>query len=233
MNNNTVLRNEDRQDNLDNLLFSKLESPEKVSTSFLALFDQELSTEQLKNQLGIFNKEYNIFALYRTSEIRSVAEILEKIEQSNIKKITLFVTGESFSKAVELILLAPTLFRRAIFVDPIYNKKMNFKNKLINLIEKIVPFGLPFYLPRKEAVLLNNLIRLRCPTLFLNSPNKEENLKKYLLKVPNGKTFKLKFPFYTETGSINLEALKIIMDFLEQPVKRSQKPEKVKIDSPV
>lgn len=228
MNNTLLEKNTMDSSELSNFDLWEIPCSEKSSNNLLALFDEQVSLEQLKNKLNIFNKDHNIFGISLSENKITSKDLLEKLQSLNIKKITLFAFGNTFEKAAELILAESSLFRRAVFVDPIFVREISLKNRIVGFLEKLIPFGLPVYLNSTSSVVSNDLLRLRCPILFVNSGKSNLEIREKFIKVPNARFYNLKFPFYTETGSINLEALKIVIEFLEQPVKRSQKPEKTK-----
>ncbi|MFN8392319.1 MAG: hypothetical protein U0136_18645 [Bdellovibrionota bacterium] len=210
----------------------QLGSSNTSSGSILVIPDHRCSADEAANLAQFFAKDFHLYVF--GGNLPSAAECFEygeklasHLESIKAKRLTVVGVGAGSALAQALVLADRSIIRRLALVDGFASPAKASKNLLQRAAEMFLPAGLPLH-PTKGALDLRpHLHRLRPPTLLLLTKQPATivaaDAPLMLERIPNCRQTTLRQPLYTDTGALGLEFSKLLREFMEVPVKRSQK----------
>lgn len=183
------------------------------------------------------SQEFKTFVL--TSPLPSEDQVTSYTEQFGrtllelgIKRATIFGIGAGASIAQATAVMLPRMVRRLVLLDATARLAPGFLTRFIDRVERFLPLGLPLRTLTKNFDSRPLLHRIYCPSLVLVSKKAGDYVKSQSTfisqKIPNA-WFAVVGKPYTNRGSVLSDELcSLVSKFLQVPVKRPQKPNRVR-----
>ncbi len=164
-----------------------------------------------------------------TENVISFAESLAaKISEYRIKRVTVLGFGAGATVAQAFAVKFPHLVRRVVLVDATARVAPSLSVRIIDKLERFLPFGLPMKSLTADFDSRPLLHRLRCPAIVAISPLASNFIisESQLIasKIPNARIIKLKNDTLQPPTIYSNELIEVVSSFLDAPAKRSQKP---------